>query len=97
MSTLDLNLVPGCSFLNRTIKENHAVHIGFGEMPYCMTCACLLGKLQCTAAKYKVYEGYYQIISCKSEQNCTLMSPGIRQSEYAENKAALVKFNYSLQ
>ena len=86
----------GCNFLNRTIEEGHAMHIGFGEMPYCMTCRCLLGKLKCITIN-EVNKNGKIISNCRSEELCTLMSASIRQREYTVDIASrFFNLDYSL-
>ena len=63
--------------MNRTIEDGNSTHIGFGEMPYCMMCSCLLGKLQCTTV-----DKSYIVKKCMSEKQCTSMSTHIKSSEY---------------
>ena len=54
--------------MGKTMSEGHASFIGFGEMPYCMRCACFLGKITCIhsrRAKRFIVNGY-----CMSDQMC---------------------------
>ena len=74
-----LDLFLGCNFLNRTIEDGHSTHIGFGEMPYCMTCSCLLRKLECTSIEVS-----QRVSNCISEQQCKSMSTHVKDSEYTE-------------